>query len=84
MSRRQEPGWVSLVLTQSGKVQEGEMTVVKKFPEGESCVSQSMGTTGLDSSEDGGMAGCGWEKWSCGLRLLQELRRCLEEAQWRL
>lgn len=36
------------------------------------------------SSEDVGMAGCGWEKWSCGLRLLQELRRCLKVARWRL
>lgn len=83
-SRTQEPGWVSLVLTQRGHVgdvQEGEMTLVKKLPEGESCVSLSMGITGLDSSEDVGMAGCGWEKWSCGLRLLQELRKV---ARWRL
>lgn len=52
MSRTQEPGWVSWVLTQRGHVgdiQEGEMTLVKKFPEEESCVSIRMGITGLDS-----------------------------------
>lgn len=81
MSRTQEPGWVSLVLTQRGHVgdaQEGEMTLVKKFPEKESCVSIRMGITGQDSSKDVGMAGCGWEKWTCGFRLPQELRKCLK------
>lgn len=87
MSRTQEAGWVSLGLTQRGRVgdiQEGEITLVKKFLEGESYVSIRTGITGLDSSEDVGMAGCGWEKWTCGLRLPQELRWCLTEPRWRL
>lgn len=48
-----------------GDTEEEEMTLVKTFPEGESCVSIRMGITGLDSSEDVGMAGCGGES---GLR----------------